>query len=62
MVLEILDKALESKADSEELNPAVSQQVADIFEEAEHRAEAEDTNVKQWRYRIPFAGVRYYWY
>jgi hypothetical protein len=62
MVLEVLDKVRESEADSEELNAKVSQQIVDIFEEAEQRPEAEDTKIKQWSYSMPFPGVRYYWY
>jgi SMC interacting uncharacterized protein involved in chromosome segregation len=62
MVLEVLDKVQHEEAGSEELNAAVSQQVADIFKEAEQRSETEDTRVKQWSYSVPFAGVRYYWY
>jgi hypothetical protein len=62
MVLEVLDKVHESEADSEELNATVSQQIVDIFEEAEQRSEAEDTKIKQWSYSMPFPGVRYYWY
>jgi hypothetical protein len=62
MVLEVLDKVHEWEAGSEELNATVSQQVEDIFEEAEQPSEAEATKIKQWSYSIPFAGVRYYWY
>ncbi len=62
MVLEVLDKVHESDAGSEELNATVSQQVVDIFEEAEQRSEAKDTKIKQWSYSMPFPGVRYYWY
>jgi hypothetical protein len=62
MVLEVLDKAWESEGSSEELNATVSQQVADIFEEAEQRPETEDTRIAQWSYSVPFAGVRYYRY
>ena len=62
MVLEVLDKVHESEAGSEDLNATVSQQVIDIFEEAEQRSEAEDTKIKQWSYSMPFPGVRYYWY
>jgi hypothetical protein len=62
MVLEVLDKVHESEAGSEELNATVSQQVVNIFEEAEQRSEAEDTKIKQWSYSMPFPGVRYYWY
>ena len=47
MVLEVLDKAWESEGSSEELNATVSQQVADIFEEAEQRPETEDTRIAQ---------------
>jgi hypothetical protein len=57
MVLEVLDKAHESEAGSEEPNAIV-----DIFEEAEQRSEAENTEIKQWSYSMPFPGVRYYWY
>lgn len=62
MVLEVLDKVHESETDSEELNATVSQQIVDIFEEAEQRSEAKDTKIKQWNYSMPFPGVRYYWY
>jgi hypothetical protein len=62
MVLEVLDKVHESEADSEDLNATVSQQIVDIFEEAEQRSEAENTKIKQWSYSMPFPGVRYYWY
>jgi hypothetical protein len=62
MVLEVLGKVHELETGAEELNAAVSQQVADIFEEAEQPSEAEDTKIKQWSYSVPFAGVRYYWY
>jgi len=62
MVLEVLDKVHEPEADSEELNATVSQQIVDIFEEAEQRSEAENTKIKQWSYSMPFPGVRYYWY
>jgi hypothetical protein len=62
MVLEVLDKVYESEAGSEEPNATVSQQIVDIFEEAEQRSEAEDTKIKQWSYSMPFPGVRYYWY
>jgi hypothetical protein len=62
MVLEVLDKVHESDAGSEELNATVSQQVVDIFEEAEQRLETENTKIKQWSYSMPFPGVRYYWY
>ncbi len=62
MVLEVLDKVHESEAGSEELNATVSQQVVDIFEEAEQHSEAENTKIKQWSYSMPFPGVRYYWY
>ena len=62
MVLEVLDKVHESEASSEDLNATVSQQVVDVFEEAEQRSEAEDTKIKQWSYSMPFPGVRYYWY
>jgi hypothetical protein len=62
MVLEVLDKVHESEADSEELNATVSQQIVDIFEEAEQRSEAENPKIKQWSYSTPFPGVRYYWY
>ena len=62
MVLEVLDKVHDSDASLEELNATVSQQVVDIFEEAEQRSEAENTKIKQWSYSMPFPGVRYYWY
>jgi hypothetical protein len=62
MVLEVLDKVHESDAGSEELNATVSQQVVDIFEEAEQRLETENTKIKQWSYSMPFPGVRYYCY
>jgi hypothetical protein len=62
MVLEVLDKVHELEAGSEEPNATVSQQVVDVFEEAEQRSEAEDTKIKQWSYSMPFPGVRYYWY
>jgi hypothetical protein len=65
MVLEVLDKAHESEAGSEEPNATVSPQIVDIFEEAEQRSEAENTEmnkIKQWSYSMPFPGVRYYWY
>ena len=62
MVLEVLDKVHESEAGLEEPNATVSQQVVDIFEEAEQRSEAENTKIKQWSYSMPFPGVRYYWY
>jgi hypothetical protein len=62
MVLEVLDKVHELEAASEELNATVSQQVAEIFEEAEQPSKVEDTKTKQWSYSVPFAGVRYYWY
>jgi hypothetical protein len=62
MVLEVLDKVHESEAGSEELNATVSQQVVDIFEEAEQRLETENTKIKQWSYSMPFPGVRYYCY
>ena len=63
MVLEVLDKVHESEAGSEDLNATVSQQVVDVFEEAEQRSEAENTKIKQWSYSMPFPGVRYYyWY
>ena len=62
MVLEVLDKVHELEEASEELNATVSQQVAEIFEEAEQPSKVEDTKTKHWSYSIPFAGVRYYWY
>jgi hypothetical protein len=62
MVLEVLSKVREPEAGPEELNATVSQQVADVFEEAQQRSEAEDTRTNQWSYSVPFAGVRYYWY
>jgi hypothetical protein len=62
MVLEVIEKDRQVPSGSSELQNIVARQVAEIVEADREDPGSNLSRERQWSYRVPFPGVRYYSY
>jgi hypothetical protein len=63
MTLGLPVEVMEVKPDTERLTTKMTQELADLAEEAQPDSQPDyPTEAAHWCYRIPFPGVRYYVY
>lgn len=62
MVLDVIKKGEEANCGLSELQRIVARQVDEIVEAGQGGSNADHSGKRQWSYRVPSPGVRYYSY